>query len=241
MMVPVLVALLAIPASQPVHAQEISSSSSVSGLPMRIVRDLGRLATPAPLMTLAAGGALAAVSHPADNHAAANFGRSETLDDVLDGGATGGTGAVQVGAAFAVYAIGGLTHRAAVAEFGSALVEAQAVNGILTTGLKVAVGRTRPDGGSKSFPSGHTSATFATAGVLQRQFGWKVGIPAYAGGFYVAASRLAERRHYLSDVVFGAAIGIASSQTIAIRTRYGVVSAYPALLRGGAAVIFTVH
>jgi membrane-associated phospholipid phosphatase len=120
-------------------------------------------------------------------------------------------------------------------------VEAQIVNGVLTQGIKLAVNRTRPSGGSYSFPSGHTSATFATAGVLQREFGWKVGIPAYVGGFYVAASRLAERQHYLSDVVFGAAIGLASSQTIAIHTRYGVVSAYPALMKGGAALVFTVH
>lgn len=236
MMVPVLVALLALPAPQPVQD---TAPYGFSKLPVRILRDLGRLATPAPLITLAAGGALAAVSHPADTRAVTSFSRSEVVDETLDGGDLGGN--LQPVAAVAVYAIGGVTHSPAVTELGSALVEAQVVNGILTQGIKVAVGRTRPDGGSDSFPSGHTSSTFATAGVLQRQFGWRVGIPAYAGGFYVAASRLAERRHYLSDVVFGAAIGIASSQTIAIHTRYGVISAYPALMKGGAELVFTVR
>ena len=58
-----------------------------------------------------------------------------------------------------------------------------------------------------AFPSGHASTTFASASVLEAHFGWKFGVPAYAFATYVAASRLHENRHYLSDVVFGGAIG----------------------------------
>ena len=73
----------------------------------------------------------------------------------------------------------------------------------------------RPDGSSElSYPSGHTSGTFASATVLKRHFGWKVGIPAFSVASYVGASRLALNRHYLSDVVFRAAIGIAAGRTI---------------------------
>ena len=39
--------------------------------------------------------------------------------------------------------------------------------------------RERPDQSNhQSFPSGHSVSAFATAGVLQRHYGWKAGIPA---------------------------------------------------------------
>jgi membrane-associated phospholipid phosphatase len=103
--------------------------------------------------------------------------------------------------------------------------------------VKYAVNRERPDGGRHSFPSGHSSATFATADVLAQEFGWQIGAPAYAGAVYVAISRLAEKQHYLSDVVFGAAVGIASARTLDMSThgRRFTVTAVP--LPGGAALV----
>ena len=75
-----------------------------------------------------------------------------------------------------------------------------------------------------SFPSGHSSVTFATATVLQRNFGWKAGVPAYALASYVAASRVQMKRHFFSDVAFGAAIGIVAGRTVTVgrgRARFG--------------------
>ena len=46
-----------------------------------------------------------------------------------------------------------------------------------------------PTATPRSFPSGHASATFATATVLQRHYGWKLGLPFYLLGVYTAASR----------------------------------------------------
>jgi membrane-associated phospholipid phosphatase len=54
--------------------------------------------------------------------------------------------------------------------------------------------------------------------VLLQEFGPKVGVPAYAGAVYVAVSRLSEKQHYLSDVVFGAAVGSIAGRTV---TRHG--------------------
>ena len=99
---------------------------------------------------------------------------------------------------------------------GGDLIRAQLMAELMTTGIKQSVRRSRPEGSGFSFPSGHTAVTFASATVIQRHFGWKVGIPAYAVATYVAASRVQMKRHYLSDVVFGATIGIVAGRTVAI-------------------------
>lgn len=92
-------------------------------------------------------------------------------------------------------------------QFQYALV-ALAVNGALTAGLKLAVGRERPNGaGNRSFPSGHTSHSFVVAAVADELFGPKVGIPAYLIGGLVAVHRIHDNKHYLSDVIFGAGMG----------------------------------
>ena len=55
-------------------------------------------------------------------------------------------------------------------------------------------------------------------------FGWKAGVPAYGLAAYVAGSRLQENRHYMSDVLFGAAVGIVSGRTVTIaRTDVGIL------------------
>jgi membrane-associated phospholipid phosphatase len=43
--------------------------------------------------------------------------------------------------------------------------------------IKVAVGRERPNGENKSFPSGHSSNAFALAAVAERHYGWRIGVP----------------------------------------------------------------
>lgn len=74
--------------------------------------------------------------------------------------------------------------------------------------LKYAVKERRPDGSDMhSFPSGHTSTTFATATFLQRRYGWKVGVPAYVLSSYVGWGRVFSKKHHWWDVAAGAAIG----------------------------------
>ena len=58
--------------------------------------------------------------------------------------------------------------------------------------------------------------------MLQRHYGWKVGVPATVAAAYVATSRVHDNRHYLSDVIFGAAMGIAAQRTVTLHAgRYG--------------------
>jgi len=77
--------------------------------------------------------------------------------------------------------------------------------------LKPLVKRTRPDGGDQSFPSGHSASAFAGAAFLQMRYGWRLGVPAYAMAAFVGYSRVEAKRHYTSDVVAGAAIGIGAN------------------------------
>ena len=51
----------------------------------------------------------------------------------------------------------------------------------MTYALKYLIKKERPDGSDKhSFPSMHTSVSFTGAAFIQRRYGWKWGIPAYA-------------------------------------------------------------
>lgn len=77
--------------------------------------------------------------------------------------------------------------------------------------LKYAVDSERPNGGSQSFPSGHTSASFSSAEFMRKRYGWEYGVPAYAAATFVAYSRVESREHHPQDVVAGAAIGIIAS------------------------------
>ena len=105
--------------------------------------------------------------------------------------------------------------------------------------VEVSIRRDRPDGTSGyAFPSGHASTTFATASVLEAHFGWKVGVPAYALATYVAASRLHENRHYLSDVVFGGALGMAAGRSATRHGRHHFALA-PLAVPGGLGVVLT--
>jgi membrane-associated phospholipid phosphatase len=92
-------------------------------------------------------------------------------------------------------------------QFGKSAVTTLGV----TYALKYTVNERRPNGGSQSFPSGHTSISFASAEFMRKRYGWEYGIPAYAAASFVAYSRVESREHHPQDVIAGAAIGILSS------------------------------
>ncbi len=82
----------------------------------------------------------------------------------------------------------------------------------VTYALKYLVKKDRPDHSDKhSFPSMHTSVSFVGAGFIQRRYGWKWGIPAYAVASYVGFSRIYGKKHDGWDVAAGAVIGVGSA------------------------------
>jgi membrane-associated phospholipid phosphatase len=155
-------------------------------------------------------------------------------------GNVGGGFFVQTGAAVATLAIGKALGESRLTYLGSDLVRAQLVSQTLVQGLKFTTGRSRPDGSNtQSFPSGHTASAAATASVLQRHFGWKAGVPAYGFAAYVAASRMSADKHHLSDVLMGAAIGIAAGRTVTVGLAGEKFDLGVAPTVGGAAITFT--
>ena len=198
-------------------------------------RDFRHLVDRDNLLVLAVGGAASLAVHNHDREITNAAISSPALDRFLEFGDVGGGVLVQVGGSIATYVVGRATRSPEVRSLGYDLIRAQIVSGVLTRGLKLAAGRTRPDGSNQhSFPSGHSSATFATATVLERHYGWKVGLPAYAFAVCVAGSRLQENKHFPSDVLFGATLGIMGGRSVTAGRGRAHVSLVPlAVPEGG--------
>jgi membrane-associated phospholipid phosphatase len=46
---------------------------------------------------------------------------------------------------------------------------------------------------------------------IHKRYGWKYAVPAYIAATYVGYSRVEADKHYVEDVIAGAAIGVLSS------------------------------
>jgi membrane-associated phospholipid phosphatase len=190
---------------------------------------------------LGTGGGLALAVHPADEAIRDATQGTNTFTTSLEGGQWYGQGFVQIPVALAWWTIGHAAGSARGAAAGRDLTRAQILTAAWTFPLKIAVGRTRPNGEPRSFPSGHASASFATAMVLEDHYGWKVGVPAFAAAAYTAASRLTDNKHWASDVVFGAFLGVASARTVTIHLRKTDVTVAPQAAPRGAGVLVQVR
>lgn len=136
-----------------------------------------------------------------------------------------------IGAAVGLYAVGRIADHARMEDMGLHSTEAIVLGTFITGAIKVVAGRARPEvdirssrdfklfrglRGSEyqSFPSGHTTSAFAFAAAVSSEFArwqprtrWTVGPVMYSGAALVGASRIYNNKHWLSDVLAGAAIG----------------------------------
>ena len=86
---------------------------------------------------------------------------------------------------------------------------AMVANGLITYSIKYITSKMRPDmSNRRSFPSGHTSASFIAATVAHKVYGRQISSPAFLLAGLTGISRIHDNKHYLSDVIFGAALGI---------------------------------
>ncbi|HKX27731.1 MAG TPA: phosphatase PAP2 family protein [Blastocatellia bacterium] len=131
----------------------------------------------------------------------------------------------RIGAFYGVSSIAGTMYLVGRARNNSRLREtgllgAQAVidGGIIVTLLKTATQRPRPtsnngrggffDGGN-SFPSGHSTVSWALASVVAHEYSESrlIGVGAYGVAAAVSVSRFTSRNHFLSDILVGGAMG----------------------------------
>lgn len=132
-----------------------------------------------------------------------------------------------------IWLLGRARSDSGTAVLGLRTTEAFLVSGVTVSAIKMLAGRTRPYasadhspthwdlfGGfradsARSFASGHATASAAVAVMLAAEWrrqglrGWQsLGPPtAYALATLTAASRVRDRKHWMSDVVAGAAVG----------------------------------
>lgn len=143
----------------------------------------------------------------------------------------GGQPEVVFGVPGAIVLAGIVGGRPALRRSGVRVLGSVVLAGVTTGALKELTGRIRPAETSDpyvfrpfsnhdAFPSGHATMAFALATSLSEEIhrGWVSGL-LYAGATGTAWSRLNDKRHWLSDVAAGAAVGITAAKVIEGRWR----------------------
>lgn len=97
------------------------------------------------------------------------------------------------------------------------------LNDFIVSHFKRWSGTQRPNGGMRSFPSGHTSVAFALAHFMHHEFGEKsiwYSIGAYSCAATVGIMRVAQDAHWISDVLAGAGFGMLSTELVYLTHLY---------------------
>lgn len=104
------------------------------------------------------------------------------------------------------------------------LIKSEALVALLTYSLKHITGVPRPDTGEPtSFPSGHTAQAFAAATFMAKEYGEKsiwYSVGAYSVATSIGVLRMMNNRHWVSDVLVGAGVGIFSTNIAYLTHRY---------------------
>jgi len=178
--------------------------------------DITHLPSRDSLVVAAVGGGLALGTHPFDQTLnAKSLNQSDFVNAMFAPAKYYGDTPEQMGLSIGAWVLGRVLDKPKLSHLGMDLLRAQALTEMMVQPIKLVAQRERPDGSNHmSFPSGHAAITFAAATVIERHLGWKNSIIAYGIASYVATSRLHDNQHYLSDVVFGAAIGTIAGRTV---------------------------
>lgn len=125
---------------------------------------------------------------------------------------------IQFAPAAAVYALNlsGVKGKHNLFDASMLYIGSAAIMGLSTHYLKQGVGRPRPSGNeNNSFPSGHTASAFVAAEFLYQEYKDVSPWIGYSGYFVASVTgtlRMYNNKHWFSDVVAGAGIGIASTK-----------------------------
>jgi membrane-associated phospholipid phosphatase len=97
------------------------------------------------------------------------------------------------------------------------LLISQLISSSITHSLKMITDKERPNGSPFAFPSGHTTFAFTNAGVLYREFEKSSPVLAYSGYAFATTTgvfRMINNKHWASDVLVGAGIGIITTELV---------------------------
>jgi len=223
---------------QPAGPAPTPRHTGIHALGKDLLDDFKHLPSKENLIWAGVAGGLALSVHPIDDNVMHAWGGNDTLQSVFKLGKYLGQSYVLIPTALGVYIYGRAKDEPKVSHVGMDLVQSLLMSEAIVQTLKYTTRRERPDGsGKNSFPSGHAADTFAFATALERHLGWKGAVPAYIFSSYVAISRIPDNRHWLSDSIFGAGVGIICGRTT---TRHG--AKYPvsaAVVPGGAEIMFS--
>jgi membrane-associated phospholipid phosphatase len=143
----------------------------------------------------------------------------------------GGAPVLIFGVSGGILAAGVISRRPDLERRGGRVLASVVAAGLTTGALKEITGRFRPDTTTDpyifrpftnrdAFPSGHATMAFALATSLSAEIHrpWATAL-LYAGATGTAWSRLNDQKHWLSDVLAGAAVGITAANVIEGRWR----------------------
>jgi len=151
-----------------------------------------------------------------------NLNRNKSLDPAFTF-ITNSASPVSFASPIIIFSVGLIENNDTLKNKGLYLGETVLVAFAFSTALKYSINRERPfvtypfiekvtAGGSPSFPSGHTSTSFATATSLSIAFPkWYVIAPSFLWAGVVGYSRMHLGVHYPSDVFVGAVVGSGSA------------------------------
>ena len=150
--------------------------------------------------------------------------RTQTKDDVAYIFRQLGEPEVFLPVALAPVAVGLISGNKGILRAGGRISMSIITAAVVTDVLKMGVGRTRPNAtdnaydfapfsGNKSWPSGHTSVAFAMVTSVGDEIGsLPVSIALYTAAGLTGWSRLNDNRHWFSDVLAGALVGVTSAK-----------------------------
>jgi len=200
-------------AAAPVQAESqvagtMASSTSLGNFCGDTWLDINALPTNENAWWLVGGAVLAIGVHQfEDADGVAETLNKGLLDPLSDLGNIWGDARVQIPLALGAWGVGSAVDNHEMAALGYDLSRAMLLSYGTVSLIKVGINRTRPNGEDHSFPSGHTAAAFTTAGVVWERYGGWAGWTAIGLGVTTAMGRMADYKHYASDVAAGATIG----------------------------------
>lgn len=125
----------------------------------------------------------------------------------------------QVPAILAVYGYSLYQDDPELHSLTTSLISAYTIMGLSTVAIKGITDTERPtnawNDGHYGFPSFHAASSFTVAAVLDEYYGPRAGVPLYVLAGLIGWTRIDERDHDLSDVVFGAALGYVVGKSVA--------------------------